>query len=391
MTSKPVIHPSHTQFLEVATREEPFVLQNGSRVGPVTIAYKTYGTLNASKTNAILIFHALSGSQHVTGFDPYGVGRFWGEECQIGWWSDFVGPGKAIDTDKFFVLCCNYFGGCYGSTGPADINPETGKPYGREFPYPTVSDIVDTQVRVLDALGIETLLAAIGGSMGGFAASDLAVRYPTRVRGVIPIASGLRATVLAKALNFEQIYAIAEDRHFNGGDYYEGKAPWRGLLLARMISHKTFISLDYLERRAREVIIQPTDILSGHLLEHKVESYMLHQGRKFIERFDANSYLRIITAWQSFDLPKTVADGDVTRALSACKDQRWLVFSIDSDVCFYPREQKEISDGLKANGIEHWYLTVHSDKGHDSFLLEPELFSPHIVFMLAALEREYCA
>lgn len=385
MTPSPDPSISRTRFLQVASLEEPFVLHNGKTLGPVVVAYKTWGTLNAARSNAVLVFHALSGSQNAAGYDPEGTGEYWGEECHQGWWDAFIGPGKAVDTDKYFVVCCNYLGGCYGTTGPADINPETGKPYGRAFPYPTISDIVDSQMRVLDHLGIECLLAVIGGSMGGFCAMDLAARYPTRVRGVIPIASGLRATVLAKALNFEQIYAIAEDQNFRGGDYYDGEAPWRGLMLARMISHKTFISLEYLERRAREVIIQPTDVLSGYLLEHRVESYMLHQGRKFIERFDANAYLRIITAWQSFDLPRALADSDPVRALEPCRHQRWLVFSIDSDVCYYPNEQREISQVLKTLGIEHWYLTVHSDKGHDSFLLEPELFSPHIVFLLGYL------
>jgi homoserine O-acetyltransferase len=383
----PVSDPSlaRTRFLQIASLEEPFVLQNGKTLGPVVVAYKTWGTLNASRSNAVLVFHALSGSQNAAGFDPEGAGGFWGEECHQGWWDAFIGPGKAVDTDKYFVVCCNYLGGCYGTTGPADTNPATGKPYGRAFPYPTISDIVDSQMRVLDHLGIERLLAVIGGSMGGFCAMDLAARYPDRVRGVVPIASGLRATVLAKALNFEQIYAIAEDHNFRGGDYYDGETPWRGLMLARMISHKTFISLEYLERRAREVIIQPTDVLSGYLLEHRVESYMLHQGRKFVERFDANAYLRIITAWQSFDLPRALAAGDPVKALEPCRHQRWLVFSIDSDVCYYPDEQREISQVLKTLGIEHWYLTVHSDKGHDSFLLEPELFSPHIVFLLGYL------
>lgn len=375
---------SKTQFVRIATEDQPFVLKNGSSIGPVDIAFETFGKLNDKKDNAILLFHALSASHHAAGHDPVGpANRFWTGECFNGWWDGFIGPGKALDTNKFFIVCCNYLGGCYGSTGPSSIDPRTGKPYGRQFPFPTVSDVVDTQVRVLDHLGIDHLWAVVGASIGGFCVMDFAVRYPERVNIVIPIASGLRATVLSKALNFEQIYAIAEDSKFHGGDYYDGEPPWRGLALARMISHKTFISLDYMESRARAEIIQPTDVLAGYLLEHQIESYLLHQGKKFVQRFDANTYLRIINFWQSYDLPRAIADGENDRVFARCGGQKWLVFSISSDGCFYVREQAEIHQALKASGVNSMYITVHSDKGHDSFLLEPELFGPHIAFMLA--------
>jgi len=375
---------SNTQFLEIATAAEPFVLRNGSTIGPARIAYETWGRLNAARDNAILVFHALTGSHHAAGHDEVGPANgFWEAQSWKGWWDAYIGPGRALDTNKHFVVCCNYLGGCYGSTGPACTNPVTGKPWGREFPYPTISDIVDAQIRVLDHLGIDTLLACVGGSLGGFCVADLATRYPGRVRIVIPIASGLRATVLAKALNFEQIFAIAEDANFHGGDYYEhGVTPWRGLALARMISHKTFVSLGVLERRAQDVIIQPSDVLSGYLLEHSIESYLLHQGKKFIRRFDANSYLRIVNAWQSFDLPRDAADGDAVAALSVCREQEWVVFSISSDGCFFAPEQAETVAALKANGIPCQYVTVHSDKGHDAFLVDPDLFIPHIHFAL---------
>lgn len=375
---------SRTRYALVATEDEPFVLQNGAKLGPVTIAYETFGTLNERRDNVIVLFHALSGSQHAAGYDPVGPNNeFWAAENHHGWWERFIGPGRALDTDKYHIVCCNFLGGCYGSTGPTSTNPATGRPYGRDFPYPTISDIVDTQVRVLDQLGIHEVLAVVGGSLGGFCVIDMALRYPDRVRCVIPIASGLRATVLSKALNFEQIFAIAEDSNFRGGDYYDGEYPWRGLALARMISHKTFISLREMENRARNEIIQPTDVLSGYLLEHKIESYLFHQGRKFVERFDANSYLRIVNAWQSFDLPKEIAGEDAVGMFKRAAGQKWLVFSISSDVCFYVDEQKEIAQCLKANDIEFQYITANSDKGHDSFLLDPDLFTPHIVFMLS--------
>lgn len=368
-----------TQFLPIAHPGKPFVLENGAKIPEARLAFQTWGTLNAERSNAILVFHALTGSHHAAGLDEHGPANgFWVNSVREGWWNDFFGPGKALDPTKYFILCANYLGGCYGSTGPSDINPETGKPYGRAFPYPSVSDIVDSQLHLLEHFGIDRLFAVIGGSVGGFMAMDFAIRYPNRVRTVIPIASGLRATVLAKAMNFEQIFAIAEDAHFKGGDYYGGETPWRGLALARMICHKTFISLNVMEERAQDVLIQPDDLLAGYLLEHKIESYMLHQGKKFVKRFDANSYLRILNAWQSFDLPGKLGGGNVAKTFAPCRDQYWLVFSISSDVCFYPSEQQEIVDALKANNVHHIYITAHSDKGHDSFLLEPDLYTPHI-------------
>ncbi|MCB2154289.1 homoserine O-acetyltransferase [bacterium] len=378
------LQETKTQFCEIATSEDPFVLQDGSTLGPCVVAYETYGELNEDRSNAILIFHALTGSHHAAGFDPIGPGNeFWKDEVQQGWWEGFIGPGLAVDTNRYYVICANYLGGCYGTTGPATVDPVTGDPYGSRFPWPSVSDIVDSQVRLLDKLGIQTLLGAIGGSMGGFCTMDLAVRYPDRVKVVIPIASGLRATVLSKVHNFEQIYAIQEDPDFQNGDYYDGPRPERGLILARMIAHKTYVSLSVMEERARGEVVQPTDLLSGYNLQHRIESYMLHQGRKFVQRFDPNSYLRIVNAWQAFDLPKQQADGDSTQALSTCQGQNWLVFTIDSDVSFYYDEQAEIAQALRANGIPFQYITVHSEKGHDSFLLEPDLFTPHIHFMLA--------
>ena len=373
-----------TRFCEIATRENPFVLHDGSTLGPCTVAYETYGQLNAARDNAILVFHALSGSQHAAGHDPIGPGNeFWQDEAHQGWWDGFIGSGCAIDTERYFVICANYLGGCYGTTGPSTVDPATGDRYGSTFPWPSVSDIVDSQVRLLDKLGIRTLLATIGGSMGGFCTVDLAARYPDRVKVVIPIASGLRATVLSKVHNFEQIYAIQEDPDFQAGDYYDGPRPDRGLILARMIAHKTYVSLSVMEERARGEVLQPSDILSGYRLQHRIESYVLHQGRKFVRRFDANSYLRIVNAWQAYDLPRQQADGDAARALAPCHDQNWLVFSIDSDVSFYVDEQAEIAHALRANAIPFQYITVHSEKGHDSFLLEPDLYAPHIHFMLA--------
>ncbi|MBK6849201.1 MAG: homoserine O-acetyltransferase [Proteobacteria bacterium] len=376
-------YASQTRYCEIATADDPLVLHDGRTLGPCTLAYETYGELNAARDNAVLVFHALSGHQHAAGYDPVGPDNgLWSDECHLGWWDPFIGPGRALDTRRYFVICANYLGGCYGSTGPSSLDPASGRPWGSRFPWPTLGDLVDSQLRLLDRLGIERLLATTGGSLGGMCAMELACRYPERVRCVIPIASGLRATVLSKALNFEQIFAIQEDPAFCRGDYYDGPAPQRGLALARMISHKTFVSLEVLRARARAEIVQPEDYLPTYRLQDQVESYMLHQGRKFVRRFDANSYLRISNAWQAFDLPRDRGGGDARRALAPCQGQRWLLFSIDSDVCFYPPEQAEIAEVLRALAIPLQYVTVHSDKGHDAFLLEPELFQPHISFAL---------
>jgi homoserine O-acetyltransferase len=237
-------------------------------------------------------------------------------------------------------------------------------------------------MRLLDQLGIRKLAAVVGSSLGGFGAMNLAVRYPDRVHCVIAVGTGLRATVLSKAMNFEQIFAIEEDPNFRRGDYYDGAPPSSGLTLARMISHKTFVSLSLMESRAKREIRQPTDVLAGYKLQHQVESYILHQGRKFVKRFDANSYLRIVKAWQSFNLPEEVAGGDINRTFRRCRKQVWVVFSINSDVCFFPDEQIEIANALKANEIDYQHVTVHSEKGHDSFLIEPDLYTPYISFKL---------
>lgn len=390
MASKRIRQEVHTRYCEVAVPANPLRLTCGRELPYATIGYEMYGELNERKDNAILLFHALSGSAHAAGLNTEGHPQeLWTKEMEAGWWDDFVGPGRAFDTSQYCVICANYLGSCYGTTGPRSINPDTGRPWASSFPPVSVTDIVESQIRLLDKLGVETLVCAAGGSMGGFCAMDLAVRYPDRIRCVIPIATGLRATVLAKALNFEQIFAIQEDADFRAGEYYDGPSPDRGLILARMISHKTFVSLSLMEQRARSEIVQPENLLASYHLRHKIESYMLHQGRKFAKRFDANSYLRIIGAWQDFDLPRQHAKGDAAKALKACRGQHWLIFTINSDVCFYPDEQAEVASALKASGVDYQHITVHSEKGHDSFLLEPDLYAPYISYKIQQVYREH--
>lgn len=378
----------HTQPQFYTFAEAPgdrFELVSGEALGPITLSYETYGELNETRDNAILLMHAMTGSQHAAGFcenaPGIGVGVKWNDECQPGWWDSYIGPGRALDTDHFFIICVNWLGGCYGSTGPASINPATGKPYGGSFPTVTFTDVVNSQARLLDHLQIERVVATIGGSLGGVLAMEFAVRYPERVQCVIPIAAGPCATTLQRLHNFEQIFAIEEDKHFNYGDYYDGPPPRMGLMLARMIAHKSFVHLDVMEARAKREIVQQEGDLKGYRLKYQIESYMLHQGKKFIDRFDANSYLRIVSMWQQFDL-SLAADGDMVETFRRCKHQRYLVYSIDSDVCFWPEQQAELCDYLKQAGVPYQYITVQSFKGHDSFLLQPELFQPHMHFLL---------
>jgi homoserine O-acetyltransferase/O-succinyltransferase len=254
-----------SRFATIATPENPFVFRSGERLDHVEIAYETYGELNEDKSNAILLFHAFSGSQHAAGLNPgTGTNPFWTQECVPGWWDPFIGPGKALDTDQYHVICANYLGGCYGSTGPSSIDPATGERYGAAFPHVAVTDIVRSQALLLDQLGIRQLLAVVGPSTGGLGAVTFATTYPGRVRLVIPIATGVRTTVLNRIILLEQILAIENDPRFRSGAYYETGAPETGLALARMISHKTFVHLDAIERRASNDVVHPEDRFSWY-------------------------------------------------------------------------------------------------------------------------------
>jgi len=375
-----------TRFFETGSPQDPVRLAGGGSLPGVRLAYETWGELNADKSNAILLFHALSGSHHVAGLNTgiEGVGALWQPELHQGWWEEMVGPGKALDTNKYFVICANYLGGCYGSTGPASIRPETGKPWGSAFPAISASDQVNVLSGLLDSLGIRQLHAAVGPSVGGLVALTFATMLPDRVRNVIPIASGFKTTVLNRLILFEQILAIENDPHFNGGDYYDDEAPTYGLALARMISHKTFVHLDAIERRARNEVTPHKDTLAWYEVQDPFQSYMLYQGKKFVQRFDANTYLRIIDMWSRYDAVREGHADSPRDLLERCREagQRWLVFSIDSDFCFYPEEQSELVGHLEHNGVDTMHITVHSEKGHDSFLLEPDLYTPHISWML---------
>ncbi len=361
-------------------------LASGGHLSEYQLCYNTYGELNEEKSNAILVFHALSGSHNLTGQDVEGPADcpFWNEESHDGWWAELIGEGKAVDTSKYFVISFNYLGGCYGSTGPASTNPETGQPYGGSFPAISIADQALVGKNLLTALGIQTLHAVVGPSVGGLCSLSFATNYPEMAPRVGIFASGMRTTVLTRLTLFEQIIAIENDPNFKGGDYYDGETPWLGLALARMISHKTFVHIDTFEQRARQDIKPHEDILSWYKLQDPFQSYMLHQGKKFVQRFDPNTYLRIIDMWSRFNLFKDAEGNEIQGVFDHLKahDQKFLVYSIDSDYCFYPEEQRELVEALEASDIDVTYLTVHSSKGHDSFLLEPNLYAPQLRHLL---------
>jgi homoserine O-acetyltransferase/O-succinyltransferase len=374
------VGPVQTQFFEYCDPRKPLCLRCGTELERFALAYELYGEMNADRSNVILLFHAMTGSQHAAGINKSvpGLGKLWTEDLHEGWWEGFIGPGKALDTNKFAVICANYLGGCYGSTGPMSINPKTGKPWGAAFPVLRIRDIVDSQILLLESLGVHRLHAVVGSSLGGFLALSFATRYADRVGIVVPIATGSQTTILQRIMNFEQVTAIESDPHFRGGDYHGQTRPDSGLALARRIAHKTFISLDAIQERAGTEIVTETPPFGWYAMNSSVESYMLHQGNKFVTRFDANSYLRILDAWQWFDLLAETGAKSLIDLFARCRSQRFLLFSIDSDGAFPPDEQHKLARLLKAAHVPEIWITVHSDKGHDSFLLEPHLFAPHL-------------
>lgn len=369
-----------TRFFEFHDPARPLALRVGGALDRFTLAYEMYGRLDDERSNLILLYHAMTGSQHAAGWNQEvpGLEGRWTEELRHGWWDAFVGPGRALDTDRFCVVCANYLGGCYGSTGPASIRPETGRPWGSAFPVLRMSDIVDAQMRLLDHLGVARAHAAIGASIGGMLSLLTAARHPDRVGAIVPIGSGAETTIGQRILNFEQITAIESDPHFRRGDYYDGPRPELGLAQARRIAHKMFVSLKTLKARARVEVVGTRPPYGWYEMNHPVESYMLHQGEKFVRRFDANSYLRIVDAWQWFDLLGESGAASAAELADRLRRHEFLVLSIDSDLCFPPSEQAKLVRRLERARAPATWITVHSDKGHDAFLIEPHLFTPQI-------------
>jgi len=346
--------------------DKPLKLDCGRTLSPFSIAYMTYGTLNDAKSNAILVCHALTGDQFVASEHPV-TGK-------PGWWNVMVGPGRPIDTDRFFVICANVIGGCMGTTGPASTDPATGKPFGLDFPLVTVHDMVRSQAMLLDALGIETLLMVIGGSMGGMQVLQWAASYPTRVRAAVPIACAARHS--AQNIAFHEVgrQAIMADPDWKGGEYQlHNIRPSKGLAVARMAAHITYLSEAALQRKFGRNL-QNRDALSFKFApDFQIESYLHHQGMSFVDRFDANSYLYITRAMDYFDLAEDYAG----QLADAFRDSpvRFCIISFTSDWLFPTAENKRIAHALNAVAAKVSFVEIKTDKGHDSFLLdEPEMF-----------------
>ncbi|MFV0370333.1 MAG: homoserine O-acetyltransferase [Azonexus sp.] len=339
----------------------PLVLKGGSRLPAFELVYETYGTLNAARTNAVLVCHALSGSHHVAGVHA-------DNPQNVGWWDNLVGPGKPLDTRKFFVIGVNNLGGCYGSTGPLSINPETGKRYGADFPLVTVEDWVAAQARLADHLGIETWAAVIGGSLGGMQAIEWSLQFPERIRHVIAIASAPKLSAQNIAFNEVARQAILSDRDFHGGHYAEhGVVPVRGLRLARMIGHITYLSDDQMDVKFGRQLRHGEHRFS-YDIDFEVESYLRYQGDKFAGFFDANTYLLTTKALDYFD-PAYAYGGDLQAALARAKAS-FLIASFTTDWRFSPARSREIVFALMHNRRRVAYAEIDCDAGHDSFLLE---------------------
>jgi homoserine O-acetyltransferase len=340
---------------------EEVVLEHGDRLGGVKVAYETYGKINKEKSNAILICHALSGDAHAGGWHK--------EDEKPGWWDIIIGPGKALDTDKFFVICSNVLGGCKGTTGPSSINPKTGKPYGPDFPFITVKDMVDVQKRLLDHLGINKLFAVVGGSFGGMQVLQWCVSYPDMVRLAVPIATSAYSSPQQIAFNEVGRRAITSDPDWNSGNYYGGNPPARGLSLARMIGHITYLSDESMHQKFGRKLQDKSDYgFDFSTLDFQVESYLSYHGDTFVKRFDANSYLYITKAIDYFDLTKK-GSLSLAEAFKSVK-AKFLVISISSDWLYPPYQCREIAEALSANDIDVRHCTIRSNYGHDAFLLE---------------------
>jgi len=342
-------------------------LQSGAQIRGYQLAYETYGTLNADKSNAVLICHALNASHHVAGV-------YAEQPSNLGWWDNMIGPGKPVDTDKFFVIGVNNLGSCFGSTGPMHINPDTGKVYGADFPVVTVEDWVNAQARLLDALGIEQLAAVMGGSLGGMQALSWTLQHPQRVRHAVVVASAPNLNAENIAFNEVARRAIVTDPDFHEGHFYQhGVVPKRGLRIARMIGHITYLSDDVMNekfgRELRNAVNSPTGYkYSTQDVEFQIESYLRYQGDKFSEYFDANTYLLITRALDYFD-PARAHGGDLAKALAVARC-KFLLVSFTTDWRFSPARSREIVQGLIANGRDVSYAEIDAPHGHDAFLLD---------------------
>ncbi len=350
-----------TNYFTFAYPPNALVLESGGKLGPITLAYETYGALNSDRSNAILILHAFSGDAHAAGYHE--------GDSKPGWWDEMIGPGKAFDTNKYFVLCSNVLGGCKGSTGPSSINPVTGTPYGLDFPLITIGDMVQCQKHLLDYLGIEKLLTVTGGSMGGMQVLAWLTTYPERIRSAIPIATTIKHSPQQIAFNEVGRQAIMADPNWNAGHYYGNSVPAGGLAVARMVGHITYMSDKSMEekfgRQKRNNGQAPK-----FTPEFEVEGYLNYRGDNFVKRFDANSYLYISKAIDNFDA--SGGGKPLQKVFESARGVKALVISFKSDWLYPAYQSKEIVKACKLTGIEVTYCEIESTYGHDAFLLEVE-------------------
>jgi len=366
-----------TKTIRVVDEDQPLRLECGKSLAPIDVAYETYGRLNEAGDNVVLVCPALSADAHAAGYHSQ-------QDKKPGWWDPMIGPGKPIDTNKYFVVCSNFLGGCKGTTGPSSINPATGKPYGLDFPIITIADMVRVEKLLLDRLGVKSLLAVIGGSMGGMQVLQWAIEYPDFVRAAIPIATTSRLSAQALAFDAVGRAAILADANFASGRYSGDRGPDRGLSIARMIGHITYLSEESMhEKFGRK--LQTSDKYSYDFnSEFAVETYLDYQGRAFVERFDANSYLYITKAMDYFDLEKDY--GSLTKAFEKTKC-RFLIVSFTSDWLFNPEQSSDLVNALVATGKDVSYCNIASPYGHDSFLLEPGTLGTFVSSFLDATYR----
>lgn len=365
---------SETLFYTFGENSDAFILTSGEKISPVTLAYETYGRLNAEHSNAVLILHALSGDAHAAGYHE--------GDKRLGWWDSLIGHGKAFDTNKYFIICSNVLGGCKGSTGPSSISPVTQKPYGIEFPIISISDMVNAQARLIDHLGISKLLAVAGGSMGGMQVLEWMFNQSDRIRSAIPISTAIKHSPQQIAFNEVGRQAILSDPKWNQGNYTGENIPSRGLAIARMIGHITYMSDKSMQEKFGRRFKNDRKPFK-FTADFEVEGYLQYRGKSFVGRFDPNSYLYITKAMDLYDVPQGKKPQDILKH----SDIKVLVIAFKSDWLYPPYQTKEIVRACKLAGLDTSYCEIESDYGHDAFLLEIEQESQLIKYFLDRVQN----
>lgn len=365
-----------TRYYTFAGPPDRFVLENGRELGPITVAYETYGELNKARDNVILIEHALTASSHAAGKNSP-------EDKNPGWWDVMIGPGKAVDTDKYFVICSNILGSCYGTTGPSSVNPETGKPYGASFPIVSIRDIVRVQYQLLKHLGIDNIRGIVGGSMGGMQAIEWALEYPDMVDSLLLIATAAKSSPQSIAIHKVGIQAIMDDPNWNSGNYYGSDIPEKGLSIARMLGHITYLSDGWLWEKFGRKQDDPVEIKANLNSKFEIEKYLEYQGAKFVQRFDANSYIYIMRTLDLYDAGEGYPN--LIESFKRIKTKKVLVVSYSSDWLYPSYQSHELAEALEANNIDVSYNEIDAPYGHDSFLIDYKKLNPLINSFLNSL------